>query len=268
MNDQAVKRTLAAIVMADVVGYSRMMGEDEAGTLRRLTQYRSDFIDPTITKHRGRLVNAIGDSLLLEFGSVIDATLCAIALQQAISDRNAPLTGTQTHHFSHGGEYRRCHRSESKPFRRQRQCRGEVAGARRAWRDLPFRRRLRTSSRQDRSGLRGHRPASGQEHRPARRDVRPLRAGHRGNPQVFAARAGRARRSTAMARDFRGRALPARRSRVRRLLSAAAGRDDRFQGATRLRPFPNSGEIERQGARETRRGLHRDGPTSRLRDRA
>jgi class 3 adenylate cyclase len=92
MNDQAVKRTLAAIVMADVVGYSRMMGEDEAGTLRRLTQYRSEFIDPTITKHGGRIVNAIGDSLLLEFGSVIDATLCAIELQASLGDRNAAVT--------------------------------------------------------------------------------------------------------------------------------------------------------------------------------
>ena len=91
MNDLAVKRTLTAIVMADVVGYSRMMGEDEAGTLRRLTQYRSELIDPTIANHRGRIVNAIGDSLLLEFGSVTDATLCAIALQQSLADRNAAL---------------------------------------------------------------------------------------------------------------------------------------------------------------------------------
>lgn len=91
MNDSAVKRALTAIVMADVVGYSRMMGEDETGTLRRLTQYRSDFIDPTITLHRGRIVDAVGDCLLLEFGSAVDAAHCAIALQQALADRNASL---------------------------------------------------------------------------------------------------------------------------------------------------------------------------------
>ena len=102
MNEIAVKRTLAAIVMADVVGYSRLMGEDEAGTLKRLTQYRSEFIDPTIAAHRGRIVNAIGDSLLLEFGSVVDATVCAIALQQAISDSNAPLSEPQRIAFRMG----------------------------------------------------------------------------------------------------------------------------------------------------------------------
>ncbi|WP_051335349.1 adenylate/guanylate cyclase domain-containing protein [Methylocapsa acidiphila] len=91
MNDIAVKRTLAAIVLADVVGYSRMMGEDEAGTLQRLTRCRSEFIDATIAGHRGRIVNAVGDSLLLEFGSVCDATRCAIALQQQLADRNAEL---------------------------------------------------------------------------------------------------------------------------------------------------------------------------------
>ncbi len=89
MNDGAVKRTLTAIVMADVVGYSRMMGEDEAGTLQRLTQYRSDFIGPTIALHHGRIVDSAGDSLLLEFGSVVDAAHCAIALQQTTADRNA-----------------------------------------------------------------------------------------------------------------------------------------------------------------------------------
>jgi class 3 adenylate cyclase len=102
MNDLAVKRTLAAIVMADVVGYSRMMGEDEAGTLRRLTQYRSEFIDATIGRNRGRIVNAIGDSLLLEFASVIDATLCAVALQQALVDRNAALAESKRIAFRMG----------------------------------------------------------------------------------------------------------------------------------------------------------------------
>src|ERR1700722_8604533 len=68
-----------------------MMGEDEAGTLRRLKEYPGEFVDPAAIKHGGRIVNAIGDSLLLEFGSVIDATLCAIELQASLGDRNAAL---------------------------------------------------------------------------------------------------------------------------------------------------------------------------------
>jgi class 3 adenylate cyclase len=102
MNDSAVKRALTAIVMADVVGYSRLMGENEAGTLQRLTQYRSDFIDPTIAFHRGRIVDSTGDSLLLEFGSVVDAAQCAIALQQAIADRNASLPDSERINFRFG----------------------------------------------------------------------------------------------------------------------------------------------------------------------
>jgi class 3 adenylate cyclase len=91
MNDSAVKRTLAAIMIGDVVGYSRLMGDDEAGTLRTLTRLRSTLIDPLIASHDGRLVNAVGDSLLAEFGSVIDATQCAIALQQGLADHNVAL---------------------------------------------------------------------------------------------------------------------------------------------------------------------------------
>lgn len=91
MKQAEVKRTLTAILVADVVGYSRLMGADEAGTLRALTRLRADFIDPTISAHGGRVVNAAGDSLLVEFSSVVDATLCAIALQQGFSERNREL---------------------------------------------------------------------------------------------------------------------------------------------------------------------------------
>jgi class 3 adenylate cyclase len=102
MSDSAVKRTLTTIAMADVVGYSRMMGEDEAGTLQRLTQCRSDVIDPTISLHRGRIIDSSGDSLLLEFGSVVDAAHCAIALQQTIAYRNASLPDSQRIDFRIG----------------------------------------------------------------------------------------------------------------------------------------------------------------------
>ncbi len=86
-----VSRKLAAIVVADVVGYSRLMGSDEAGTLATLTRYRRRAMDPTIAVYHGRIVKTTGDGLLLEFGSVVDAVLCAIELQQRVGELNANL---------------------------------------------------------------------------------------------------------------------------------------------------------------------------------
>ena len=72
-------RKLAAILVADVVGYSRLAGADEEGTLARLRALRSDLIDPAIATHRGRIVKRTGDGSLIEFRSVVDAVRCAIA---------------------------------------------------------------------------------------------------------------------------------------------------------------------------------------------
>ena len=69
----AIERKLAAILAADVVGYSRLMGEDEAGTHARLRALRKDFIEPKIAEHRGRIVKLSGDGTLVEFASVVDA---------------------------------------------------------------------------------------------------------------------------------------------------------------------------------------------------
>jgi adenylate cyclase len=74
-------RRLAAILSADVVGYSRPMGIDEAGTLGGLRAHRAELIDPTIIEHNGRTVKLIGDGLLAEFVSAIDAVECAVAIQ-------------------------------------------------------------------------------------------------------------------------------------------------------------------------------------------
>jgi adenylate cyclase len=82
-------RRLAAILAADVVGYSRLMGVDEEGTLERLKALRGDLIDPKIAKHHGRLVKTTGDGLLVEFASVVDAVRCAAEVQQAMPERNA-----------------------------------------------------------------------------------------------------------------------------------------------------------------------------------
>jgi class 3 adenylate cyclase len=89
MNDRAVDRRLTAILAADIVGYSRLMGIDEAGTLARLTRLRRDLIEPTVAGCRGRIVKTTGDGLLLAFGSVVDATRCAIVLQHGMAERNA-----------------------------------------------------------------------------------------------------------------------------------------------------------------------------------
>src|SRR5260370_5811238 len=82
-------RRLAAILAADVAGYSRLMGADEEGTLGRLKALRNELIDPTIAAHHGRIVKTTGDGMLVEFGSVVDAMRCATQWQGAMSERNA-----------------------------------------------------------------------------------------------------------------------------------------------------------------------------------
>jgi adenylate cyclase len=85
-----MERRLAAILVADVVGYSRLMGEDEAETLATLKAHRKELIDPTVAKHNGRIVKLMGDGMLVEFASVVDALHCAVEIQRKMIDRNAP----------------------------------------------------------------------------------------------------------------------------------------------------------------------------------
>src|ERR1700689_2250745 len=87
----AETRKLAAILVSDVVGYSRLAGRDEELTLARLRALRSDLIDPTIAVHHGRIVKRTGDGALVEFRSVVDAVLCAIEVQNGMVERNAGL---------------------------------------------------------------------------------------------------------------------------------------------------------------------------------
>lgn len=87
MTKTGVERRLVAILAADVVGYSRLIGMDEEGTIARLQALRRDVIDPATSTHRGRIVKTIGDGILIEFASVIDALRCAIAIQSAVHDR-------------------------------------------------------------------------------------------------------------------------------------------------------------------------------------
>jgi adenylate cyclase len=85
---EVTQRRLAAIVSVDVVGYSRLMGADETGTLAALRAHRSELIDPKIAEHGGRIVKTMGDGLLLDFPSVVNATRCAIGVQQGMAERN------------------------------------------------------------------------------------------------------------------------------------------------------------------------------------
>ena len=86
---ERLERRLAAILAADVVGYSRLMGEDEEGTLAALKAIRRELGDPKIKEHRGRIVKTTGDGLLVEFASVVDAVRCAVEIQRAMVNRNA-----------------------------------------------------------------------------------------------------------------------------------------------------------------------------------
>src|SRR5205085_9625516 len=72
-----------------VAGYSRLMGQDEAGTLARLRTHRRELIDPKITEHKGRIVKTTGDGMLVEFPSVVEAVACAVAMQRGMADSNA-----------------------------------------------------------------------------------------------------------------------------------------------------------------------------------
>ena len=84
-------RRLAAILAADICGYSRLIGEDEGGTLDRLRALRRELLDPKIAEYRGRLVKTTGDGLLVEFGSVVDALRCAVDMQREMGGRNTGI---------------------------------------------------------------------------------------------------------------------------------------------------------------------------------
>jgi adenylate cyclase len=91
MAEARVQRRLAAILAADVAGYSRLMGADEEGTLAALKELRGDLADPKIKEHRGRIVKTTGDGLLVEFASVVDAVRCAVEVQREMTERNVDV---------------------------------------------------------------------------------------------------------------------------------------------------------------------------------
>jgi adenylate cyclase len=102
MVEERVERRLAAILCADVVGYSRLMGAHEEKTLAVLKGHRRELIDPLIEQHRGRIFKTTGDGMLIEFASVVDAVRCAVVVQQGMEDRNANLAENERIRFRIG----------------------------------------------------------------------------------------------------------------------------------------------------------------------
>src|SRR6516225_4896555 len=96
-----VSRRLVAVFAADVEGYSRLMGADEAGTLRGLTERRA-ILDRIIGDHRGRIANTAGDSVLAEFGSAVDAVQCAVTAQAALAEANSGIAADRRISFRIG----------------------------------------------------------------------------------------------------------------------------------------------------------------------
>ena len=102
MDAPGPERRLAAVVAADMVGYSRLMEVDETGTLARLKTHRIELIDPAIAKNRGRIIKTTGDGMLLEFQSVADAVLCAAEIQRRMARRNADVSPARWMQFRIG----------------------------------------------------------------------------------------------------------------------------------------------------------------------
>jgi TolB-like protein/class 3 adenylate cyclase len=91
LSSEPVERRLTALLAADVAGYSRLVGADEEGTLAQLKAFRKKLVDPTIAKHRGRIVKTTGDGMLVEFASAVDAARCAVEVQRGMADENTEI---------------------------------------------------------------------------------------------------------------------------------------------------------------------------------
>ena len=166
MATQRIERRLAAILAADIAGYSRLMGADEEGTLARLKAHRRELIDPKISEHRGRIVKTTGDGILLEFPSVVEAVSCALAVQRGMVERNAGIPEGQRITFRIGvnlgdvivedGDIH----GDGVNIAARLEALAEPGGI------CISERRVPPGARQDRRRVRRHRRAEPQEHRP------------------------------------------------------------------------------------------------------
>jgi class 3 adenylate cyclase len=108
VDQRHVERKLAAILAADVAGYSRLMGADEEGTLAQLKVHRRTLVDPKIKEHRGKIIKTTGDGMLVEFASVVDAVRCAVEVQRGWPSAT-PGSAEQAHRVPRRHQPRRHH---------------------------------------------------------------------------------------------------------------------------------------------------------------
>ena len=161
-------RKLAAILVSDVVGYSRLAGADEDRILARLRALRSDLIDPIIAVHKGRVVKRTGDGAIVEFRSVVDAVRCAIEVQNGMVERNAGLPPERRIQFRigiHLGDV--VEESDGDLMGDGVNIAARLEGIAKPGRDLPVRRRLSASEIAARSRRERSRRDPTQEHRRA-----------------------------------------------------------------------------------------------------
>ncbi len=166
MPEQPVERKLAAILAADIAGYSRLVGRDEEGTLARLRALRRELIDPTIAEHRGRIFKTTGDGMLVEFASVVDAVRCAIAVQRATAAREAACVQERRIEFRIGinlGDIV----VEGDDILGDGVNIAATRSHRSTGRDMPLTGRVRSGRRQSCRGIHRSRQPSIEEHRPA-----------------------------------------------------------------------------------------------------
>ena len=173
-----VERRLSAILAADVVGYSRLMERDEAGTFERLKRLRKDLIEPILARYSGRFVDLKGDGAIVEFGSVVSAVEAAVEIQRAMRPGSGPTRG-RTHPLPDRDQSWRCDHRWRHDLRRWRQRGGADRVPVRAGRGVAVTQRLQPGQRQGRPWPRPQRPAPGQEHQRGGRDF-PGGAGRRG----------------------------------------------------------------------------------------
>jgi adenylate cyclase len=102
LSTEHVERRLTAILAADIAGYSRLMGNDEEGTLAQLKAHRGALVDRKINEHRGRIVKTTGDGMLVEFASVVEAVRCAVEIQRGMAERNVAAPAGQRIEFRVG----------------------------------------------------------------------------------------------------------------------------------------------------------------------
>ena len=158
-------RKIAAILVADVVGYSRLASADEDRTLSRLRALRSDLIDPAVAHHHGRVVKRTGDGLIAEFRSVVEAVRSAIAMQNGLIERNVGVADDRRIDFRigvHLGDV--VEEADGDLMGEGVNIAARLEGIAKPRRDLPFRGRLSASQRAARSHRQRSRPHPTQEH--------------------------------------------------------------------------------------------------------